>query len=203
MRQADLFGSMVSGPLIAGLEYRQDFISLAEEVALLERLRAIDLAPFRFHGWTGNRKTQSFGWRYDFDDASFRPTEPIPGWLQPLRNKAADLAGVPPGEIGHALIARYDPGAGIGWHKDRSVFDRVVGVSLNSPATLRFRQRAGGGFRRFSLPVEPRSAYLLSGEVRRDWEHSIAPGDTLRFSITFRTLSDFGRGKAAEFQRSS
>ena len=44
---------------------------------LLEQLHAMDLAPFRFHGWTGNRKTQSYGWRYDFDDASFQPTEPI------------------------------------------------------------------------------------------------------------------------------
>jgi len=156
----------------------------------------MDLAPFRFHGWTGNRRTQSFGWRYDFDDASFTATEPIPEWLAPLRNKAAELAGVGPEDIAHALLARYDPGAGIGWHKDRSVFDRVVGVSLNSPATLRFRQRTPEGFRRFSLPVEPRSAYLLSGGARHEWEHSIVPGETLRFSITFRTMSDFGRAKA-------
>jgi alkylated DNA repair dioxygenase AlkB len=46
--------------------------------------------------------------------------------------------------------------------------------------------------------VEPRSAYLLSGPARQDWEHSIAPGDTLRFSITFRTLSDKGRAIAEQ-----
>ena len=34
---------------------------------------------------------------------------------------------------------------------------------------------------------------LLSGEARYDWEHRITPGDQLRFSITFRTLSDKGR----------
>jgi hypothetical protein len=39
----------------------------------------------------------------------------------------------------------------------------------------------------------PRSAYSLSGEARHDWEHSISPGQTLRFSITFRTLSEKGR----------
>jgi DNA oxidative demethylase len=100
-------------------------------------------------------------------------------------------------------VARYDPGAGIGWHQDRSVFDRVVGVSLNSPANLRFRQRTDVGFRRFSLAVEPRSAYLLSGEARHEWEHSIVPGEALRFSITFRTMSYLGRRKAAEAQRSS
>jgi DNA oxidative demethylase len=192
MTQTDLFAE----PLLAGVEYRPDFISRDEEAALIAQLNAMELAPFRFQGWTGNRKTQSFGWRYDFDDASFSPTEPIPEWLEPLRDKAAAFAGVAPDEIAHALLARYDPGAGIGWHKDRSVFDRVVGVSLYSPATLRFRQRTGSGFNRFSLRVEPRSAYLLSDEARHQWEHSIVPGATLRFSITLRTMSDLGREKA-------
>jgi len=185
-------------PLITGLAYREDMISEAEERALLDRLRAINLAPFRFHGWLGNRKTQSFGWRYDFDDASFRPTDPLPDWLLPLRGKAAEFAGVDPGEFVHVLLARYEPGAGIGWHRDRSVFDKVVGVSLASPAKLRFRRRTPDGFQRASLEVEPRSAYLLTGEVRHDWEHSIAPGEQLRFSITFRTLSDLGRRKAED-----
>jgi DNA oxidative demethylase len=203
MSQADLFAALASEPLIAGLDYREGFISREEERGILEHLVAMDLAPFRFHGWTGNRKTQSYGWRYDFDDASFQPTEPIPHWLKPLRERSAELAGVAPDEIAHALLARYDPGAGIGWHKDRSVFERVVGVSLNSPANLRFRQRKDSGFRRFSLAVEPRSAYLLSGEARHEWEHSIVPGEALRFSITFRTLSDLGRRKAAKAQRSS
>jgi len=199
MTQTDLF----SQPLLAGLELREDFISRDEERALLRKLQAMDLAPFRFHGWTGNRKTQSYGWRYDFDDASFRPTETIPEWLGPVRDQAAAIADVQPSDIAHVLIARYDPGAGIGWHKDRSVFEKVIGISLNSSATLRFRQRDGSGFRRFSLPVEPRSAYLLSGEARHEWEHSIVPGEDLRFSITFRTLSDLGRRKAGEVQRSS
>jgi DNA oxidative demethylase len=190
MTQADLFAE----PLVPGLDYCEDFIAPEEEAALLRQLEAMELAPFRFHGWTGNRKTHSFGWRYDFDDASFRPADPVPDWLEPLRDRAAALAG---DDIAHALIARYDPGAGIGWHKDRTVFERVVGVSLGSAATLRFRQRAPSGFRRFSLTVEPRSAYLLSGEARHQWEHSIAPGEQLRFSITFRTLSNLGRSKAS------
>lgn len=184
-------------PLIAGLKYEDALIGEAEERELLRRLTELDLAPFRFHGWLGNRRTQSFGWRYDFDDASFTPTEPIRDWLQPLREKAAQFAGVEAGDFVHVLLARYDPGAGIGWHRDRDVFEQVVGISLNTPATLRFRQRTPGGFRRASLEVEPRSAYLLSGEARWEWEHSIAPGDQLRFSITFRTMSEKGRRAAA------
>jgi alkylated DNA repair protein (DNA oxidative demethylase) len=199
MTQADLFAE----PLLAGLEYRTDFITGDEEQALIDQLQAMDLAPFRFHGWTGHRKTQSFGWRYDFDDASFTPAEPIPDWLHGLRDKAAAIANVEPSQIVHVLTARYDPGAGIGWHKDRSVFEKVVGVSLGSPAVLRFRRREASGFRRLDLPIEPRSAYLLSGEARHDWEHRIVPGEELRFSITFRTLSEFGRSKAAQAQRNS
>jgi len=185
-------------PLIAGLEYREEVIGEAEEQALVEHLVAIDLSPFRFHGWLGNRKTTSFGWRYDFDDATFSPAEPIPGWLSPLREKAAAFAGLQPDDFVHVLLAQYDPGAGIGWHRDRDVFDQVVGISLATPATLRFRRRKPGGFERASLDVAPRSAYLLSREARWDWEHRITPGDRLRFSITFRALSDKGRRIAGE-----
>lgn len=188
---------LFDAPLIAGLSYEENVIGEAEEQALFDHLVAADLSPFRFHGWLGNRKTQTFGWRYDFEDTSFAPAEPIPEWLAPLRRKAAELADLEPAEFVHVLLARYDPGAGIGWHRDRDVFEKVVGISLGTPATLRFRQRTDSGFRRAKLEVMPRSAYLLRGEARHDWEHSIAPGQSLRFSITFRTLSDKGGRLAA------
>jgi DNA oxidative demethylase len=184
-------------PLIEGLRYEEAVIGEAEERALIARMESLQLAPFRFHGFIGNRRTQSFGWRYDFDDASFTEAEPIPDWIEPIRARAAAFAGLQPSDFVHVLLARYDPGAGIGWHRDRDVFNQVVGISLNSPATLRFRQRTANGFRRANLQVAPRSAYLLAGEARRDWEHSIAPGDALRFSITFRALSEKGRRIAA------
>jgi alkylated DNA repair dioxygenase AlkB len=184
-------------PLIEGLSYRANAVSGAEQEALLRHLSELDVTPFRFQGWLGNRKTHSFGWRYDFDDASFAPTEPLPDWLQPLRDRAADIAGCAPEDFVHALVARYDPGAGIGWHRDRDVFDKVVGFSFASDAVLRFRQRVAASFRRVRLEVEPGSAYLLSREARYDWEHSIAPGEQLRFSVTFRTLSAKGRRVAA------
>jgi DNA oxidative demethylase len=183
-------------PLIAGLRYEQEVIGKDEERVLIERLSHLGLTPFRFHGWIGNRKTQTFGWRYDFDDASFAPADPVPQWLDSLRATAAEFAGVAPADFVHVLLARYDPGAGIGWHRDRDLFDKVVGISLNTPAMLRFRQRIGSGFKRATLEVAPRSAYLLSGEARYEWEHSIVPGQALRFSITFRTLSDKGRRMA-------
>ncbi|HUP66984.1 MAG TPA: alpha-ketoglutarate-dependent dioxygenase AlkB [Sphingomicrobium sp.] len=193
--------SLFDAPLIAGLDYRQDVISEGEEAELIDRLRALDLAPFRFQGWLGNRKTRSFGWRYDFDDSSFTPGEPIPDWVGSVRDKAAAFAALEPSDFVHVLLARYDPGAGIGWHRDRDVFEKVVGISLSTPAMLRFRQRSADGFKRANVEVAPRSAYLLSGESRWDWEHRITPGEQLRFSVTFRTLSAKGRTIAARNER--
>ena len=185
--------SLFDTPLLPGLVYRGAVIGEEEERALLARVAALDLAPFRFQGWTGKRMTTSFGWRYDFDDASFAPTEPIPDWLEPLRERAGEFAGMPDAKLVQALVTSYDPGAGIGWHRDRPVFEEVVGISLGASAVMRFRRRRERGFDRVSLPLLPRSAYHLAAEARHGWEHSIAPIDEPRWSITFRSLSDKGR----------
>jgi len=46
----------------------------------------------------------------------------------------------------------------------------------------------GAGFERRNVELPARSLYLLTGEVRREWEHSIVPTAVTRRSITFRTL---------------
>jgi alkylated DNA repair dioxygenase AlkB len=188
MLQPDLF----ERPLVAGLAFRPDLITREVETELIARIDAIDLTPFRFQGWLGKRVTASFGWSYDFDNASFGPTEPIPDWLLPIRDSAAAFAGLAPQDLVQVLLTRYDPGAGIGWHRDRPVFEHVVGISLGVTATMRFRRRNAGGFDRANVPLPPRSAYNLSGEVRYDWEHSITEMDATRWSITFRSLSAKG-----------
>jgi alkylated DNA repair dioxygenase AlkB len=187
--QPDLFAPL----LPAGLAYADGLIDAGEEAALLDALGAVEVTPFRFQGWTGKRLTTSFGWRYDFDDASFAATAPLPDWLLPLRDRAARFAGIEPDALMQALVTRYDPGAGIGWHRDRPVFEEVIGVSLGAPAVLRLRRRTASGFERRALPLAPRSAYHLAGEARHGWEHSIAPIDDTRWSVTFRSLSDKGR----------
>jgi alkylated DNA repair dioxygenase AlkB len=184
----DLFGM----PVLPGLATAEKLVSAAEEQTLIAAIDAAPLAPFRFQGWTGKRLTRTFGWRYDFEDSSFTEAEPIPDWLKSLRDRAAVFAELAPEDFAHALVIRYDPGAGIGWHRDRPQFDKVVGISLAASTVMRFRQRTASGFRRASVELERRSAYLLSGEVRSEWEHSIASHEVLRFSITFRSLSPRG-----------
>ncbi|MEG8224031.1 2OG-Fe(II) oxygenase [Sphingobium sp. GW456-12-10-14-TSB1] len=187
---ASLFPDLFEPPKIPGLSYRDDLLSRDEELSLIAGINATTLEPFRFQGWLGKRLTSSFGWRYDFDDARFGPTDPMPDWLLPTRGRAAAFAGLEPASLAQALLIRYDPGAGIGWHRDRPVFDHVVGISLGVSAPLRFRRRKAGGFDRVTVPLAPRSIYHLQGEARHQWEHSIAEMEETRWSITFRTLSD-------------
>lgn len=185
----DLFDA----PVVAGLAQRDDMVSTAEEAALIARIDDAGLSPFRFQQWTGKRLTRSYGWSYDFETGAFAPTEPMPDWLDDARSRAARFAGLDPDELVQALLIRYDPGAGIGWHKDRPVFEHVVGISLGHEATLRLRRRSDRGFERAKAALAPRSIYHLTGEVRHEWEHSIAAMDEPRWSITFRSLAGQGR----------
>jgi alkylated DNA repair protein (DNA oxidative demethylase) len=187
--QADLFDA----PPLPGLSQAEGIVTPAEEQALIAAIDAVALSPFQFHGWLGKRLTASFGWRYDFDHASVEPAEPIPDWLLPLRERAARFAALDAEALVQALLIRYDPGAGIGWHRDRPVFEHVLGISLGAAATMRLRRRRPGGFDRASAPLAPRSIYHLTGEARHQWEHSIAAMEETRWSITFRSLSDKGR----------
>lgn len=187
--EPDLFG----GPLLPGLSTGETIIDRQEETDLIARIDGEALSPFRFQGWLGKRLTRSFGWSYDFDTGKFAAADPLPNWLDMLRTRAAAFAGLGVDELVQALLIRYDPGAGIGWHKDRPVFEHVIGISLGNDAAMRFRCRTDAGFERRSVPLAPRSIYHLSGEMRHAWEHSIAPIDLPRWSITFRSMSAKGR----------
>src|SRR5205814_9520969 len=87
-----------------------------------------------------------------------------------------------------ALVTEYAPGAAIGWHKDRPVFGEVMGLSLASACTFRLRKAVGKKWARVSVQANPRSAYFFEGPARWEWEHSIPPVETLRYSVTFRNL---------------
>lgn len=184
--QLPLFGSGAGLP--EGLDYRPDFISASEEDKLVGRMAKLSFRPFEFQGFLGNRRTISFGWQYVFDGSGLRKAAEIPSFLLDVRARAAALAGIDPNGFEHVLLTEYAPGAGIGWHRDRSVFGDVVGISLLAPARLRFRRRHGGTWERAALIAAPRSAYLLRGPARTEWEHSIPAMDALRYSITFRNL---------------
>jgi alkylated DNA repair dioxygenase AlkB len=174
-----------------GFRYRPGLIGRAEEAALLARVQELPFREFEFHGYTGRRRVVSFGWHYDFSGRRLQKADDIPDFLLPLRRVAAAFAATEPEKLQHVLVTEYGPGAGIGWHRDKSVFGETVGVSLLSPCVLRLRRKAGEReWERAKVEAGPRSAYLLSGPARREWEHSIPPVDSLRYSITFRNLRE-------------
>lgn len=185
LAHADLFGQRSA---LLGFRYGEQLVGAAEQHALAAAIDAVDPQPFRFQQWTGKRLTHSYGWSYDFESGVFAPADPIPDWLLPVREISARFADVDAGDLEQALLTRYDPGAGIGWHRDRPVFDHVVGISMGAAAPMRFRRREGAKFARASHLLAPGSIYHLSGEARYAWEHSIAAMDATRWSITFRSL---------------
>lgn len=184
---ADLFGSpAASGP--DGLQYAAELFSLADEKAFVAQFETLPFKRFEFHGYQGNRRIVSYGYRYDYAGRALRPSEAMPEFLMPLRTIAGQFSGIPAAAFEQALITEYAPGAGIGWHRDKPMYQGIVGLSFLVPCKLRLRRKAGKSWARASIKIAPRSAYVLRGPAREEWEHSIAPLEVLRYSVTFRTF---------------
>ncbi len=171
-----------------GFVYTEDFLTPYDEADLMAWLSTLPFEPFQFRGYEGKRRVLSFGWKYDFTRSHLLRADDMPTELLAARAKAAALAGLAPEDLQQCLLNEYRPGAPIGWHRDRPIFEKVVGVSLMSSATFRLRRRVGEGFRRAALELAPRSAYVIAGEARTAWEHSIPPVKAHRYSITFRNF---------------
>jgi alkylated DNA repair dioxygenase AlkB len=184
-RTLDLFRD---DALPQGFRYQPDFLSPEEENSLLQHIKGLPFREFEFHGFTGKRRIVSFGWRYDFNGGGLTKTEDMPEFLFGVRARAERFADIAPGALQQVLITEYSAGAAIGWHKDRSVFGDVVGISILSACTFRLRVKSGHGWERRNLTAEPRSIYLLRGPARSEWEHSIPGVESLRYSITFRNV---------------
>ncbi len=171
-----------------GFRYHPDLLDEEQERALVAEIERLPFKAFEFHGFSGKRRIVSFGWRYDFNEAKLREADPVPKIFHPVREKAARFAGLDASAFEQLLVTEYEPGAAIGWHRDRPAFGEVIGVSLLAECMFRFRKKAGARWERASLVLPPRSAYLLSGPSRDQWEHSIPGVERLRYSLTFRNF---------------
>jgi alkylated DNA repair dioxygenase AlkB len=171
-----------------GFYCQEEVLSPDEERILVEKFASLPFREFEFRGFLGKRRIVSYGWRYDFNVRELREAEEIPTFLLDLRQKAAKFAGLEEGYLKHVLVTEYSPGSAIGWHRDRDEFNDIIGISLLTPCVFRFRRKAGQRWQRASTELQPRSAYVLRGVAREVWQHSIPPVDTLRYSVTFRSL---------------
>jgi alkylated DNA repair protein (DNA oxidative demethylase) len=173
-----------------GLVYRPELLSEEEERALLGELERLQFDEIRMHGVVAKRTARHFGVDYDYERRAItEEVDPVPDWILPVRTTAAGMANLAPEELVEVLVTRYPEGAQIGWHRDAPMFGTVLGVSLLAPARMRFRRDVLGERETYEVTLEPRSGYVLAGDARTEWQHHIPPAKSLRYSITFRTLS--------------
>jgi len=188
MKQGKLFESFERLPV--GFVYREDFITPAEEDDLLAQIRELPLQEAKYKEYTAKRRIIGYGGTYDYSANELMPAGPIPPFLHGLRQRVSDWVKVPALRFTHALVAEYRTGTQLGWHRDVPEFEIVVGVSLGGLARMRLRRyppQKGRNVETITLELAPRAAYVMRGEARWGWQHSIPPTKMLRYSITFRT----------------
>ena len=179
-----------------GLVFQHDFLTVAEETALLDLFTTLPFREAKFKEYYARRRVVSFHnavIAQDYDD-DLAPAGPPPQLLESLRQKIAGFVGIEGRQFVHLLVSEYQRGTPIGWHRDKPQYGIVAGVSLGSRARMRFRPLpAPGAWNRVDrkslivLDLEPRSIYVMRGDIRSRWQHSLLPTKALRYSVTMRT----------------
>jgi len=188
--QAELFDPAELLP--PGFAFAAEFVSAAEEQALLGVAAALPLQEARYKEYTARRRVFAYGSRFDFDENRLRPSAvgALPPPLQALRERLAAWVGIAAQDFIHVMVAEYPRGAPLGWHRDAPDYELIAGVSLGSPARLRLRPYPPAAPKKddiVALDLAPRSAYVMRGVARWGWQHSLPPVPGLRHSITMRT----------------
>lgn len=188
--QSTLFDGAVTLP--NGLVYRPEFLTRKEERELIDWFEDLPLTHPMQETYPAKRRIMNFGWNFNPDTQSFRDAPPLPPTLHTLARKVAKWLDIPETRIAEALVTEYTPGSAIGWHRDNEVCDVIIGVSLGSWCRMRLRPLRRHGKRTarevITLPLEPRSIYVLRDESRWLYQHSIPSVPGLRYSVTLRTL---------------
>jgi alkylated DNA repair protein (DNA oxidative demethylase) len=167
--------------------YEPDFLTEEEHADLASTFATLAYEAYDYHGFTAKRRVARYGLGYDFGTQSTTPADPLPEFLEPIRERAAVLAGFASEDLVQGMVTEYPPGAPIGWHRDAPQFGTVIGISLLTPARMRFKPYKKEGKIGWTM-LEPRSLYVMSGPARWQFQHSIPALERLRYSITFRTL---------------
>jgi alkylated DNA repair dioxygenase AlkB len=153
---------------VRGLSYLPDYISSADEAALLAKVDdgvwATDL----------KRRTQTYGWAYnEATGKADQTSHGLPDWLKRHARRLRE-DGYFPQTPDRVSVNEYEPGQGIGAHVDKGgqMIETVGIISLGSAIMMDFT-RPGHETRSYYL--RPRSLLLISGEARYLWMHGIAP----------------------------
>lgn len=171
-----------------GFFYRDEFLTVTEETDLLRIFGGLEFEAYDYHGYLAKRRVVRYGVSYDINTRqSSENVQPVPEFLLGVRERAAEFAGLGADDLAQAMVSEYSVGTPIGWHRDAPQFGTIIGISLGSACRMRLKPYQGPG-KVLSLRLEPRSIYVMKGEARSGWQHSIPPVEQMRYSITFRTL---------------
>jgi alkylated DNA repair dioxygenase AlkB len=191
-RELALEIEQLQGGTVSGFTLRPDFITESEERAYLAH---VENGPWETE-W--RRRIQQFGLGYAGEhgrEATW--IRDFPEWLNSLAARVAPFLERFPE---NSVINEYIPPLGIGPHRDYPTFGPTVAcVSLGSDIVMDFIDH--GSRRRVPIFVPERSLWVITGEARERWQHSIASRLTdvvygerrvrgRRVSITFRTARD-------------
>jgi alkylated DNA repair dioxygenase AlkB len=188
--QPTLFDTSQSLP--NGFVYRPDFLTKEEETVLIGYIEDLPLVHATQGEYIAKRRLMNFGWSFGTAYGELIAGPSLPPFLRPLQRKVAKWLDIPAHCVVEALITEYSDGAAIGWHCDNEPCESIVGISLSGWCSLRLRplrSRLRTRSEVISLPVERRSVYVMQHESRWLFQHSVAPVEALRYSITLRTLS--------------
>lgn len=177
--------------LPSGFVYTPDFLTTLEEDQLIEMASKIELHKFLFQGFEAKRKVASFGYDYSFDKRVLTKGKQIPIEFHPIVEKVSDFLSISTDKFAELLITEYPVGSVINWHRDAPPFDLIAGISLQADCIFRLRphdKEKQGRKSIISIPVQRRSLYIMQGNARTEWQHSTAPVNKIRYSLTLRTL---------------
>jgi alkylated DNA repair dioxygenase AlkB len=180
--------------MIPGLRYLPDYLEATEHDTVLAAVAEVSWQD------VGGRRIQYYGHWYSLDRGGVYRVGDLPVWANDLALKI-HRDGLMPYVADQVIATEYRPGEGIRPHVDAPLFeDVIVGVALGSTCVMEFMH---GGAQVREMLLEPRSAIVLSGEVRREWQHAIPAraedewrGRSLprgrRVSLTFRKMLQSG-----------
>ena len=155
------------------------------------------------------RRTQHYGYEYNYGSKGVKPTTPMSGPILKLEQKFAQKVSFnfnpfnfDSFNFDQCIVNEYYRDQGISEHIDSDNFGPVIlGLSIGSHANMIFTKDS----EKYIAYLPPRSLVMLTGDARTSWKHSIPttkyvitsegliPKDTnyRRISLTYRTVNKY------------
>ena len=198
-QQANEPATPLENPLAApGLYYLPDFLTPEQQAFLVAQ---VDAAVDQWRSDL-SRRTQHYGWRYDYQAKAITPDMylgQLPNWLEPvaqlLQNTLVHPVTNQPLFVEtptQCIVNEYIGSQGIAEHTDHPGFGPAIAtISLLDDRPMhfgrRYKQPAG------AVELQAGSCLLMTEGSRSVWTHEIkrdqaVPRNARRLSLTFRTV---------------